>query len=80
MRMRRVILSSLAWLAVQHYFHLSFQRHEFRRNVIAHKMCFDFAHMFCMKHLVLRRIERDMTKMCIGLYVKSSLLSDLHET
>jgi hypothetical protein len=77
MRMRRVVLSSLACPAVQHFFQPSFQRHEFRRNVIEHEMCFDFAHVFCMKYLILRRIARDMTTICIGCYVKFS--ADLHE-
>ena len=37
-----------------------------------------FAHMFCMEHLIIRRIERDVAKMCFDLCVKSSLVSDLH--
>jgi hypothetical protein len=39
MRMRRIILPSVACLTVLHFSTLSHRRHGFRRNVMKHKMC-----------------------------------------
>jgi hypothetical protein len=39
-RMRRIILSSVACLALQHFSTLSHTRHDFREKVIEYKICF----------------------------------------
>ena len=42
----------------------------FEKKVIDHKMCFYFLCTFVLKFLILRRIERDMMKMYIGVQAK----------
>jgi hypothetical protein len=51
MRMRRVILLSVACSALQYFSTLSHKRHGFRNKIIEHKnTCFDFLYKFYMKH------------------------------
>jgi hypothetical protein len=38
-RMRRIILSSVACLALSHFFTLSHKRHDFQKEVIEYKVC-----------------------------------------
>jgi hypothetical protein len=42
MRMRRVTLLYMACQAVQYFSTLLHKKHDFRKNVLEHKMCFDF--------------------------------------
>ena len=52
-RMRRIILSSVACLAVPRFSVSAHKRHDFRENVTEHKICFDFLYNFCLKHFSL---------------------------
>jgi hypothetical protein len=52
------------------------------RGVVEYKnVCFDFLYNFCLKHIILRRTERDMIKNVNGLHVNYPLfLSVIKET
>jgi hypothetical protein len=52
-RMRRVILSSVAFLTLPYSSTLSHKATTFGRKATEHKMCFDFLFNFCMKRLSL---------------------------
>jgi hypothetical protein len=50
-RMRRIILSSVACLALTYSSTLSHKRHNFRKNKFnERKLCFAFLYNFCLKH------------------------------
>jgi len=53
MRMRHIILYSLASLALSYFSTLSHKWHDFRKKNIEHK--FDFLYYFCLKHFLFRR-------------------------
>jgi len=60
MRMCHIILSSVACPAPQYFSTLSHKRHDFRKKLIVHKMCFNFLyHLFSETFLILRRTEGD---------------------
>jgi hypothetical protein len=60
-RMRRIILSSVACLPLQNFHTFYHKRHDFRKRVIEHEMCFDFLYNILSEtFLILRRIQRDV--------------------
>jgi hypothetical protein len=65
--MRRIILSSVACLVVPYFSALSHKRNDFRKKKLLNmKGVFWYSLQFlCEEFLILRRIERDMIKMCI---------------
>ena len=63
MRMHRIILSSVACLALQYFSTLSPKRYYFQKNVIEHKMrVLIFSTTFSQILVIVRRTERDMIK------------------
>jgi hypothetical protein len=44
------VLSSVAFLSLSYFSSLSHKRHDFRKEVIEQKMCFDFLYNFCLEH------------------------------
>jgi nitrogenase molybdenum-iron protein alpha/beta subunit len=62
-RMSRIILSSVACLALPHFFKLSHKEQDFKENIIEHKVCvLMFSTNLSEKLLILGRIHGDMIK------------------
>jgi hypothetical protein len=82
LRMRRFILSSVLCLVWQYVSTSSQNRHDFRKEVIEHKMgVLIFATILSQTSLILRRIQRDIVINVKSLHLKYSLfLSGFNET
>ena len=50
--MLRIVVCGLSDSTI--FFHISYKRHDFRKEVIGYKMCFDFLYNFCLKHFPFR--------------------------
>jgi hypothetical protein len=58
-RMRRIILTSVAYMTLPYFSTLSHKRHGIRKKLIEHKMCF-FLQNLSERLFTLRRIWRDI--------------------
>jgi hypothetical protein len=57
-RMRRIILSSVAYLAIPYFYTLPHKRHDFRRDVFGHNLrVLIFVRLLYATLLILRRIK-----------------------
>jgi len=54
--MRRILLLSVACLALPYFSKLFHKQNDLQKGVIEHKMCLDVLYNFCLKHLMLRKI------------------------
>jgi hypothetical protein len=65
-RMRRIILSSVAYLGLTYFITLFHKRHDFQKKFIEHKIVFDILYhtrvCVCETFLILRRIQQDIIK------------------
>jgi len=79
--MQCAILSCVICPAVQYFSTLSNKRHDLKKNIFNLK-CVRFSVQLLSETFILRIIERDMVKICIGLQVTCPLLflSDFNET
>ena len=80
MRMRRIVLSSVAYPDEHYFYNLSHKRQDFHKK--KHEMCVRiFLYTVLLKFLTLIWIERRMIKVYVDLNVKyPSCLSDFKET
>jgi hypothetical protein len=75
------VLSSVACPTVQYSSTLSHKGHDFRKKVLDIKRVLIFSATLSATFFVLRRNERKMIKMCIGIHVRHPLfLPDLNES
>ena len=49
LRMRHIILSSVACLTLPHFYMLSHKQHDFWKNITEYILCFNFLYNFCQK-------------------------------
>ena len=69
MRVPSIVLSPVAYPALQYFSTFSHKRHDFRKKNIEHKMCvLIFCTTLCETFPVLRGIERDREK-CILVFM-----------
>ena len=80
MRMRRVILSSVACPTLTIFFHVTYKQHHVREKVTEHVRS-ELPHSFLSETFFIRRRMEILSQMCIGFRVKYPLLlSDFNGT
>jgi hypothetical protein len=75
MRMRHILLSSVACLALQYFSTSSHKRHGFHKTVIEHKMCVLIVSTILFEtFLILKRTERDICQKHTNVFSRSTLI------
>jgi hypothetical protein len=59
MSRRRIMFSSVTYLAVLYFTTLSHKKHDFRNKLLTCNVCFDFLYNICLKYFMFLREIRD---------------------
>jgi hypothetical protein len=65
MRMRHIVNCGLSVRLYNIFSTFSHKRHDFRKKITEHKMCFDFLYNFCVKHFSFQAELSEMWYKCV---------------
>jgi len=61
-RMRRIMFSSVTYLAAYYFSTLSHTKHDFRNKLLTCNVCFDFLYNICLKYFMCQFFLSDVNK------------------